>query len=116
MLMAGCKITSTADSVALQPMPGHFGNGTDSDTTSVGSFTWRNYFKDEQLIALIDTAVVNNQDVLIAMQRMRMAQSDVLFSKSLLLPQIEGVATAGVNRFGKYTVAAWWKRSPVPPS
>lgn len=104
LLMAGCKVTSTADSIALQPLPGHFGNGTESDTTSVGSFTWRNYFKDKQLITLIDTAIVNNQDVLIAMQRMRMAQSDVLFSKSLLLPQIEGVATAGVNRFGKYTM------------
>ncbi|NBT17045.1 MAG: TolC family protein, partial [Chitinophagia bacterium] len=38
------------------------------DTANVANLQWRSYFKDPLLIALIDTALANNQELNITLQ------------------------------------------------
>jgi outer membrane protein TolC len=65
---------------------------------------WKDYFSDSALINLIDTALKNNLDLLIALQRIEMARAGVRFSKGLMLPSIDVFGSAGLMKFGKYTM------------
>lgn len=47
------------------------------DTTNIVDLSWRDYFSDANLIALIDTALVNNQELNITMQEIAISQSEI---------------------------------------
>ena len=48
-----------------------------SDTTNTGLLEWRSFFKDPNLIALIDSALVKNQELNIMLQQVDMAQNRI---------------------------------------
>jgi NodT family efflux transporter outer membrane factor (OMF) lipoprotein len=87
----------------LQPMPAAFAANA-TDTANVGAVNWRQYFVDPNLIQLIDTALQSNYDLRIALQRIQVAQSDVLLQEAALKPIVEGAAAAGLTKFGLYTM------------
>ena len=73
------------------------------DTANIAKINWRNYFKDELLLNLIDTALSKNYDVQIALQKIYIARSGVRFAKSEMLPKVDGGIYAGLTRYGKFT-------------
>lgn len=97
-----CKAPQFATKIIAKPMSESF--GASNDTTTIATINWKSFYTDKYLVQLIDTALVNNFDVLISMQKIKAAQSDVLFSKGAMLPTISGVANAGVTKFGQYTM------------
>jgi len=56
-------------------VPESFGKST--DTTNTSRTTWRNYFKDPNLVNLIDTALKNNQELQITLQEIEIAKNDI---------------------------------------
>jgi NodT family efflux transporter outer membrane factor (OMF) lipoprotein len=64
---------------------------------------WREYFKDPKLIALIDTALQNNQELNIMMQEIEMGKNEVMVRKGEYLPFLNFRGGAGPDRAGKYT-------------
>ena len=70
----------------------------------MADLNWRTFFRDANLVSLIDTALTRNPDIQIAMQRISVARANVEYAKGLLLPSVNAVASAGVDRFGKYTM------------
>ncbi|MCS6905248.1 MAG: efflux transporter outer membrane subunit [Bacteroidia bacterium] len=74
------------------------------DTTSIAQQSWKEFFKDEYLEALIETALVYNRNLQIAMQRIEASQALYLASKGQLLPSLHLITSAGVDKFGKYTM------------
>ena len=74
-----------------------------ADTTSSASIDWKTFFDDPNLIALIDTALENNQELNIMLQELKVAQSEVQARKGEYLPSIGLKAGAGVDKVGKYT-------------
>ena len=81
--LQGCKTpqaTTTTSSAALQ-LPGTY--HTDQDSVAVtrsqaSAITpWRRFFTDATLEALIDTALVRNQDLKITLQQIAVAKSGV---------------------------------------
>ena len=79
----------------------------DSAATDSASFArqpWRELFADPNLVSLIDTALQANPDLRITLQRIEIARADLRVRRGALLPQVEGVASAGVERFGDYTL------------
>lgn len=75
-----------------------------NDSTSIGDFKINELFTDSLLIDLIDTAIKNNQDLLIASERITIAKSDVLFKKAFLLPSVNAKIAAGIDKYGNYTM------------
>ena len=75
-----------------------------NDSTGIGSMQWKTFFKDPNLIALIDTALMNNPDLKIAVQRIEMARSNVLLAKGALLPAVGAEVSGGGRKFGDYTM------------
>lgn len=73
------------------------------DTTNIVDLSWRDYFSDANLIALIDTALVNNQELNITMQEIAISQSEIKARKGEYLPFVGLKAGAGLEKEGEYT-------------
>lgn len=73
------------------------------DTTNTGEVKWKTFFHDQNLIALIDTALKNNQELNITLQEIAVAQSEVRAKKGEILPSAGIGAGAGLEKVGEYT-------------
>lgn len=78
---------------------------TTSDSSNVAAINWKEYFSDPLLVGLIDTALKNNFDVLIAYQKIKSSQAQVKYAKGLSAPKVQGSVVAGGEKFGDYTMA-----------
>ena len=54
---------------------------TSLDTANTARVVWRNYFTDTNLVALIDSALANNQELNIARQEIEIAANEVRAKK-----------------------------------
>lgn len=81
--------------------PGSYGASTDTlnDATKI----WKEYFSDPFLLALIDTALINNRELHIAIQEIEIARSEVMSRKAEYLPFVGVGAGAGTEKVGRYT-------------
>jgi NodT family efflux transporter outer membrane factor (OMF) lipoprotein len=97
-----CKSVKTTQQPPMAVLPDQYSNN--SDTTNSAQVKWKSYFADQQLVAIVDSALLYNWDVLAAMQRIRAAQADVLLNKGAMLPLVTAGGSAGLNKFGDYTM------------
>ncbi len=74
-----------------------------ADTVNTGLVEWKQFFKDSNLIALIDTALVKNQELNIMLQRVDMAKNVIQAKKGEYLPFVNFQAAAEVEKVGEYT-------------
>ena len=74
------------------------------DTNKISKISMTQYFNDTLLLRLLDSALVYNNDLQMAYQKVEMAKSILQFNKGNLLPQLSTGGTAGINRFGLYTM------------
>jgi NodT family efflux transporter outer membrane factor (OMF) lipoprotein len=101
LLISSCKSTQTPEKKPTN-MPEAFSGSKDS--LSSATINWKEYFSDQNLLTLIDTALQNNLDVSIALQRIEGARAGVRFAKGALLPTVSGGVAANMRRFGLYTM------------
>ncbi len=73
------------------------------DTTSVADFQWRNYFKDAYLQALIDSALVNNQELNIFLQEIEISKNEIRARSGEYLPSVGIGFGSGLDKEGLYT-------------
>jgi multidrug efflux system outer membrane protein len=86
---------------ASKPVPESFDKSTDK--SNISATPWRTYFKDQNLVNLIDTALKNNQELQITLQEIEIAKNDIRVKKGLLLPSVGIGAAAGIEKVGRYT-------------
>ncbi|AMK77055.1 MULTISPECIES: efflux transporter outer membrane subunit [Methylomonas] len=98
---SGCSL-NTELSIPEKPIPASFQD--QSDTTSIANIDWRHYFSDTLLLKLIDTAINNNPDLQIALQRIESSRSSVKLANAAMLPQVSLNVGGGVEKFGLYTM------------
>lgn len=84
-------------------LPDHYSGSVSEDTLNTATIKWREFFSDRELIALIDTALVNNQELNIMLQQIDMAQNEVKARKGEYLPFVNVQAGAEVEKVGEYT-------------
>jgi multidrug efflux system outer membrane protein len=82
--------------------PTTYANGS-QDSTNSGQVKWREFFKDPNLLALIDTALGNNQELNITLQEINIARNEVRARKGEYLPFVDFGAAGGVEKVGQYT-------------
>jgi NodT family efflux transporter outer membrane factor (OMF) lipoprotein len=70
---------------------------------SAARIEWRDFFSDPHLLELIDTALANNKEVGIMMQRLSAAQYEVQARRGEYLPFVSLGAEAGAGRVGEHT-------------
>lgn len=73
------------------------------DTLCSATIKWRDYFSDPYLIALIDTALNNNQELNIILQEIEVSRNEIRARRGEYLPYVSGYAGAGADKVGRYT-------------
>ena len=100
-IMFSCKAPIVLEATKTAPLPETFVGAT--DTSNSAKIAWKSFFNDPKLIALIDTAVQNNLDVLMTIQEIEIAKSKVLFASGKLSPTVNAGFGLGVEKVGRYT-------------
>ena len=92
-----------AKQLAAQPpaIPGEYPR-VDAGASS-GATEWQEFFKEEGLVSLIDSALHNNQELNILLQEIEIAKAEVLRRKGAYLPFITLGTGAGAEKVGDYT-------------
>lgn len=82
-------------------LPAAFKSSMDSANTA--KTKWKVFFTDPNLVALIDSALKNNQELNIMLQEINIAKNEVKARKGLYLPFGNVGAGAGIEKVGRYT-------------
>lgn len=98
-----CRVAKPVELPVIKNMPDSFTVAT--DTQSIANLSWKEFFTDTTLVALIDTALHNNPDLFIANQRMEMAKAQLYIRKAAFYPSVNGVIGTNADRFGDYTMS-----------
>jgi multidrug efflux system outer membrane protein len=102
LAIAGCKVPAVMQRTENKSVPESYNNNK-QDTTSMANLQWRDFFKDQYLANLIDTALKNNQELMITMQEIEIARNDIRLRKGAILPSVRFGAGAGIEKVGRYT-------------
>ncbi|BAV08981.1 efflux transporter, outer membrane factor (OMF) lipoprotein, NodT family [Filimonas lacunae] len=85
-------------------IPDSFAHAPKADSSSIAQMQWKQFFADTFLQHLIDTALHNNPDILIAFQHIETARAMAVSARNATLPSLNGVISAGVDNYGDYTM------------
>lgn len=99
--ITACNNLKVATKSENKYTPSTYQSSTDSSNTA--TIKWTVFFKDPYLVALIDTALKNNQELNITMQEIAVAQSEVRSKKGEIVPSAGIGVGAGVDKVGRYT-------------
>lgn len=112
-LLRGCVVTGVlAGSLsACAPVANMRQPGTDlpasfdgsSTTENSATINWREFFADPDLLALIDVALSNNQELNIFLQELEIAKNEASARRGAYLPFLEYGLGAGIDKVGRYT-------------
>jgi NodT family efflux transporter outer membrane factor (OMF) lipoprotein len=101
LAIASCKIPVVTQRAENKSVPGSYNNN--GDTINTAAIQWRTFFTDKDLVSLIDTALANNQELMITLQEVEIAKNDIRFRQGPLLPTVGARAGIGVEKVGRYT-------------
>jgi len=101
IIYSGCKAPSIVQDTKKLPSAPVYSSS--QDTTNTATIQWRNFFTDNYLVSLIDTALKNNQDLLVTLQEIEVARNDIRVRQGQLSPTVSGSGGLGVEKVGRYT-------------
>ncbi len=102
LALGSCKAPKAAvDKTETQAMPEAYVSS--KDTMNSATIKWKKFFPDQHLQKLVDEALKNNQELAMTLQEIEIARNDVRVKKGMLLPTVNAVASAGVEKVGLYT-------------
>lgn len=84
-------------------LPEKFENVVVNDTINSAHIKWAAFFNDANLVALIDTALVNNQELNIMLQQVDMAKNEIKARKGEYLPFVDVQAGGEIEKVGRFT-------------
>jgi NodT family efflux transporter outer membrane factor (OMF) lipoprotein len=96
--LISCKVSKDIET-PKDAFPENFRSASVSaDTTSIGDLEWKNFFKESDIVELIDSAVARNNDLQIAAKNIEIAQYRFTQSKWNNVPQTNLFVNANTNR------------------
>ncbi|MFM9946059.1 MAG: TolC family protein [Bacteroidia bacterium] len=101
LVLGGCAPILKFTKVENESVPGSFNNS--QDTANIASIKWKEYFNDQNLAALIDTALKNNQELNITLQEIEISKNEIRARKGEYLPFVCLRGGAGLEKAGRYT-------------
>ncbi|WP_119081145.1 efflux RND transporter permease subunit [Chitinophaga alhagiae] len=103
LAVAGCRMPQDLQLPEQTALPATF-EGRQADSTGIGSMDRKAFFADPYLQNLLDTAARNNRDALVAIQRMRVSEAQLMMAAKAWLPSLNASISGGVNKYGDYTM------------
>ena len=113
LTLSACSIPQITQRNARTDLPAAF-RGMPADSANSASLYWKDFFGDPSLANLIDTALVNNQELNITLQNITVAQAEVRARRGEYLPSVNIGAGAGFEKVGEYTnIGALEANTPI---
>ncbi|WP_236978970.1 TolC family protein [Membranihabitans maritimus] len=105
LFIQSCKIPELTQKEIKQELPENFisTQGNDVDTINSARIPWKEFFNDPYLTDLIDTALVNNKEINILLQRISIAKNEIFARKGEYKPFINAGAGLELEKVGHYT-------------
>lgn len=100
MGLTSCQFTNKYKAPVLDT-EGLYRVSSSTDTTTIASIPWKQYFKDSYLQTLIVEGLENNFDMKIAVERIKQAEAQVTMGKLAYFPDF---AIAGSGQLGRLSV------------
>ncbi|MFN9112755.1 MAG: TolC family protein, partial [Bacteroidota bacterium] len=100
-LWQACKVPLLLEKKENRDLTGAY--NTKTDTLNVSSISWKDYFGDQYLIGLIDTALANNQELNIVKQEIEISRNEIRVRKGEYIPFVGMTGGLGYEKIGKYT-------------
>lgn len=97
MAVSSCRVGKEYQRPAVE-LPAQFNAVPFADTSSMADIEWKNFFTNAELQTLIDNGLKYNHDLLIALNRIQIAQQRASQAKLLQLPEINFEATGSISR------------------
>ena len=97
LVLGACKVSKDIP-LPVNAAPEKFRGSTSTDTASIAALPYKDFFKEQTIRDLIDTAIINNYDMQIALKNMEAAA--LLFKQSKLgnLPELNLKVSANSSR------------------
>jgi outer membrane protein, multidrug efflux system len=100
--LQACAIPTLTSRKADYQLPGAYKESV-ADSANTADVNWKDFFEDRNLLSLIETALTNNKEVNIALQRISVAQNEIQARKGEYLPFVNFGTSADVDKVGRYT-------------
>lgn len=100
-LVSGCMAPQKPNKRENSYLPASYSNTADS--MNIARLNWKEYFNDQNLAALIDTALKNNQELNITVQEIEISRNEIRARKGEYLPFVGLRTGAGVEKEGRFT-------------
>ena len=101
LAVVSCKTPTIAPTKASAAVPESY--ATSKDTINTATLPWKTFFKDPDLVNLIDIAIQNNQELMITLQDIVIAKNDIRIRKGAMLPTVGVRAGSSIEKVGTYT-------------
>ncbi|MCB0638326.1 MAG: efflux transporter outer membrane subunit [Lewinella sp.] len=103
VLMQACAIPQISTKAVEDPLPASYAVSSRDTVHTTARVDWREYFDDPYLTELIDSALVNNQEVNILLQRISRASNEIQARRGEYQPFVTAGVGADVDKVGRYT-------------
>ena len=103
LMVAGC-VPALPQGPARAPnteVPDAFGGALDTSNSAL--VDWHDFFDDPQLVAVIEVALENNQELNILVQEMLVTESEIMARRGEYLPRLGIGGGAGIERVGSHS-------------
>ncbi|MGC4102947.1 TolC family protein [Ferruginibacter sp.] len=97
ILLSACKVSKDI-ATPKADLPGTYRNDNAADTASIATVPYKQFFSNQNLLQLIDSAIAHNYDMQAAVKNIEAAQLVVKQSKLGYLPDAKLQATGSINR------------------
>jgi multidrug efflux system outer membrane protein len=97
----GCKVPYLIRKNENKNVPAGFVNK--SDSLNSAKLKWREFFTDQNLLALIDSALLRNQEYNITLQEINIAKNEVRARRGQYIPFLDIGAGGAVEKTPRYT-------------
>jgi NodT family efflux transporter outer membrane factor (OMF) lipoprotein len=101
LIGSGCQAPKLLQVAENRSLPKAYGQKKDSAT--IAAIPWKQFFTDPLLQALIDTALVRNQELNSTWQEIQIARNEVRMRRGILFPSVGARVGMGVEKVGRYT-------------
>ncbi|QQD12893.1 efflux RND transporter permease subunit [Sphingobacterium sp. UDSM-2020] len=103
ILISSCSVPKKLTPMQATALPEKFSPANVQTDSSIGQISWRKVFEDKKLIALVDSALLYNYDLQMAIKRIEIAQASFKQKKAALFPKVNAEVGAGLTKYGFYT-------------
>ncbi|HJT74170.1 MAG TPA: efflux RND transporter permease subunit, partial [Chitinophaga sp.] len=104
-VLSGCYAPKKLETPEAPTMPAAYTDSTAlADSSSIAQLSYKQFFTDPLLQQLLDTALKNNTDMLLASQRLEITRAQLLAASRAWQPSVNVALSAGVDKYGDYTL------------